>query len=66
MLVMLESSENIFLRWSYALGRFTRCERTHIGDQIGQRHINFLPDGRNNRDLRSMDRADDHFFIEAP
>ena len=57
---------NCLHRWHDTLRRFAGRQRPDIGDQIGQRHVDFVADRRHDRNARSMNRADDDFFVERP
>ncbi len=48
------------------LGRTRRCRRAHVGDEIGDREIDFVTDTGHDRNLAIEDGARDHFFVERP
>ena len=48
------------------LGRFARRERPDVGDQVGERDVDFVADGGDGRNPRRGDRPHDGFFVERP
>ena len=52
--------------WHDPFRRFAGRERAHIGDQIGQRDVDFMAHRRDHWNARSVNCTDDHFFVERP
>ena len=48
------------------LGGGRRRRRAHVGDEVGNRHVGFVADRRDDRHRRPRDRARDDLLVERP
>jgi hypothetical protein len=62
----LQGLTQLLFTFDHEFGCYRGGGGTQIGHKIGNRVINFMPHGRNDRDLRSGNGAHDLFFIEGP
>ena len=61
-----QPGEQLLGRRRHQLGRLAGRQRADVGHQVGERHVDLVADGRDDRDPRGEDGADHHLFVERP